>query len=139
MLIVRHYNGEAMKNILIAISFLILTGCAASIQIERVADLSVAQLRKVNGVNLIKEPKGLDYVFLGKIKGLSCDRRGRSFVYSLFSDNTSEEAAITQLKIKAAKLGANAVLNIKCSANGIDWANNCWHTWICIGEAVLVK
>lgn len=111
----------------------IISGCAGFGQVERVADLSLEQLKSVNEVKLISNPDGVDYSSMGKIKGISC--KG-----SAFSGNTSEEAATTQLKIKAVKLGANAVLYPTCSQDAsVDWGNNCWESWVCIGEAVVIK
>lgn len=112
---------------------LLLSGCAGLGQIERVSDLSTQQLRQVNGVKLYDNEQGLKYTSLGKIKGLSC--KG-----SALSGSTEKEAAMTQLKIKAVKAGANAVLYPTCSHDAsVDWGNNCWESWVCVGEAIVVE
>ena len=112
---------------------LVMQGCAGFGQIERVSDLSVEQLKSIHEIKLYEKADGLDYVSLGKIKGLSC--KG-----SAFSGDTEKEAAITQLKIKALKLNANAILYTTCSHDSsIDWGNNCWESWVCVGEAVRIK
>ncbi len=122
-----------MKNILILLILSFLIGCAGLGQVERVDDLSLAQIRAMNEVQLIQNPDKVSFSSKGKIKGISC--KG-----SAFSGNSSEEAAITQLKIKATKLGANAVLYPTCSQDAsVDWGNNCWESWVCIGEAALLK
>jgi hypothetical protein len=108
---------------------LLLSGCAGFGQIERVSDLSMAQLRQVHDIQLYDNDKGINYKSLGRIKGLSC--KGSSH-----SGNVSEEAAMTQLKIKAIKLNANAILYPTCSQDSsVDWSNNCWESWVCVGEA----
>ena len=118
---------------LIVISLLVLSGCAGFGQVERVADLSVKQLRQVNNIQFYESDKDLNYTSLGRIKGISC--KG-----SPFSGDTSKEAAMTQLRIKAVKLGANSVLYPTCSHDtSVDWGNNCWESWVCIGEAAIVK
>jgi hypothetical protein len=123
-----------MKKILfVLVATPFLNGCAGFGQVERVDDLSLKQIRSLNEIKLITNPNDIEYVSMGKIKGISC--KG-----SAFSGNTSEAAATTQLKIKAVKLGANAVLYSICSQDAsVDWGNNCWESWVCIGEAALVK
>ena len=122
-----------MYRNLILISILVLSGCAGLGQVERVADLSVEQLRQVNNIQFYESDKNLRYTTLGRIKGISC--KG-----SAFSGGARKEAAMMQLKIKAVKIGANAVLYPTCSHDvSVDWANNCWESWVCIGEAAIVK
>jgi hypothetical protein len=39
-----------------------------------------------------------------------------------------------QLRIKAVKRNANAVLYPTCSHHtSVDWSNNCWESWVCVG------
>jgi len=122
-----------MKKTTILISLGMLSGCAGLGQIESVDDLSIEQLKQVNEVKFITDPNGLKYISMGKIKGLSCPG-------SAFSGGISEEDAKTQLKIKAVKLNANAVLYPTCSHDpSVDWGNNCWESWICIGEAIKLQ
>ena len=122
-----------MYRSIFLLPILVLTGCAGFGQVERVDDLSISQLRKVNEVQFYESDKDLAYTSLTKIKGISC--KG-----SPHSGDTSKEAAMMQLKIKAVKQGANAVLFPTCSHDAsVDWTNNCWESWVCIGEAALVK
>ena len=121
-----------LKN-LFFIFILVLSGCAGFGQVERIADLSAEQLRQIGNVQFYESDKNLDYKSLGKIKGISC--KG-----SAFSGDTSKEAALMQLKIKAIKIGANAVLYPTCSHDAsVDWSNNCWESRVCIGEAAIVN
>jgi len=122
-----------MFRSLILIPLLVLSGCAGLGQIERVADLSVEQLRQINNIQFYESDKDLNYSSLGRIKGISC--KG-----SALSGDTSKEAAMMQLRIKAVKIGANAVLYPTCSHDSsVDWGNNCWESWVCIGEAAILK
>lgn len=122
-----------MKKICVPLVLSFLTGCAGFGQVERVDDLSLAQIRAMNEIQMLQNPDGVNYSSKGKIKGISC--KG-----SALSGNTSEEAAMTQLKIKAVKLGADAVLYPTCSQDAsVDWGNNCWESWVCIGEAALLE
>lgn len=122
-----------MKKICVLLTLTFLTGCAGFGQVEHVDDLSLAQIRAVNEIQMIQNPDDASYSSKGKIKGISC--KG-----SAISGNTSEEAAMTQLKIKAVKVGANAVLYPTCSQDAsVDWGNNCWESWVCIGEAARLE
>lgn len=122
-----------MKNIVAGLFLILISGCAGFGQIERVSDLSVNQLKMLQDIQLYDSADDLNYITLGKVKGLSC--KG-----SAYSGNTDKEAAITQLKIKALKINANAILYPTCSHDSsVDWGNNCWESWVCVGEAIRVK
>lgn len=122
-----------MKNIIVGLCLILVTGCAGFGQIERVSDLSVNQLQMLQDIQLYESADDLNYVSLGKIKGISC--KG-----SVLSGKTDKETAVTQLKIKALKLNVNAVLYPTCSHDtSVDWSNNCWESWVCVGEAIRVK
>jgi hypothetical protein len=112
---------------------LLLSGCAGLGQVERVSDLSMEQLRQVHNIRLYDNDKGLNYKSLGQIKGIS--RKG-----SAYSGDAKEEAAMMQIKIKAVKINANAILYLTCSHDAsVDWSNNCWASWVCVGEAAWVE
>ncbi len=122
-----------MKYFPVLITLILLSGCAGFGQVERIDDLSVTQLQQLQEIKLYDSPEGLNYDSLGKVKGISC--KG-----SAFSGNTEKDAAITQLKIKALKVGSNAILYTTCSHDSsVDWGNNCWDSWVCVGEAVRLK
>lgn len=112
---------------------LLLSGCAGLGQIERLSDLSTDQLRQIHNVQLYDNDNNLKYKSLGQIKGLSC--KG-----SYGSGDTKQEAAMMQLKIKAVKVNANAILYPTCSHDAsVDWGNNCWESWVCVGEAAWLE
>jgi len=78
---------------------------------------------------------------LGQLKGLSC-RETLRWVPEVSDVNgrTPEEVAMTQLKVKVIKVGGNGILSPSCSNHSVvDWGNNCFASWICTGEAIVVE
>lgn len=115
------------------IIILLLAGCAGLGQVERVSDLSMDQLKQMHDIKLYGSAEGIQYKSMGKVKGLSC--KG-----SAWSGGSKEEAAMTQLKMKAVKAGANAIFYPTCSHDAsVDWGNNCWESVVCVGEAAIVE
>ena len=122
-----------MRRVRVTLAVILLSGCAGLGQVERVSDLSPQQLRDVNNIKLYESDQELKYTSIGRIKGLSC--KG-----SAYSGSVDKEGAMMQLRIKAVKLSANGVLFPTCSHDSsVDWGNNCWESWVCIGEAVHVQ
>ncbi|SEL64857.1 RcsF lipoprotein [Nitrosovibrio tenuis] len=112
---------------------LLLTGCAGLGQVERISDLSGEQLKQMRDIQLYDSDKGLNFRSHGRIKGLSCKGSG-------WSGYSREDSAMTQLKIKAVKVRANGILYPTCSHDAsVDWGNNCWESWVCVGEAITVE
>jgi uncharacterized protein YbjQ (UPF0145 family) len=51
----------------------------------------------------------------------------------------SVEEARQGVKIRAAQLSANAVINMLCEHNQkVDWIRNCWQSIVCVGDAILI-
>ena len=121
-------------KILISIILIFLfSGCSGLGQIESISNLSISNLKNMNKIQLLKDAENIKYDSFGKIKGLSC--KG-----SANSGSASKDGAMTQLKIKAIKLNANAILYTTCSHDAsVDWSNNCWESWVCFGEAIKLK
>jgi hypothetical protein len=83
----------------------------------------------------------------GEVVGLACKLTVALLVFKWnwrpelgdTNGKTPEEAARTQLRLKAMNLGANAVASPICiHKDGIDWGNNCFESWVCTGQAVLL-
>ena len=122
-----------MKYIIALSLILVLSGCPGLGQIENPTNLSAQQLKQFNEIQLYDSSDGIEYVSLGRIKGISC--RDAATI-----GEPGEEAALNQLKIKAAKLNANAIFYPTCSyRNTPDLLNNCYDPWTCVGEAAQVK
>ena len=107
-------------NMIIAGSALIcLTGCASnpsvsslsSIERQRVAEMVVLEAGSI--------PRDR-YTILGVIEGIACKRN----LYA--SGSPSIDEAKQGVRIRAAKLGADAVINIICEdKQEVDWGRNC--------------
>jgi len=105
--------------------FLITAGCAST-AIENNPELrrTAAKVRILD----LEQVKGEQFTLLGEVEGLSCARQGGA---SPSLDNAKEN-----LKVNAAKMGANAVINVACQEGGVSWSHNCWRTVTCRGDAV---
>jgi len=110
-----------------------------------VAKLSAEELRQLDAIQVREAREELVYVSRGKVTGLACSLSVAPLVPVFFwtpplsevNGRTPKEAAMTQMKGKALKLGANAVLSPSCVHHDIvDWGNNCFESWACTGEAV---
>lgn len=110
--------------------------------------LSAEELQQLGAIQVREAREDLAYVSRGKVTGLACSLSVAPLVPVFFwtpplsevNGRTPKELAMTQLKIKALKLGANAVLSPSCVHHEIvDWANNCFESWACRGEAVQTR
>jgi hypothetical protein len=70
---------------------------------------------------------------LGIVEGLSCAGAGGDLSHS-------EQTAVEQVKIKAVKLGANAITTPVCQHKSrVDWGNNCFGSHVCVSDALLIE
>lgn len=112
-----------------AIFFIALTGCAGLGQNVRISDLSSEEIRRFNDMRITRSSGPSDAEIVGRVQGISCAGDGQTGV--------TEAEALDQLKLKAAQLGANVVANVACQhRSGVDWTNNCWESYICVGDAL---
>ena len=127
------YGGEAVYN------------AAFRIKIEDASKLPVDEQVKLKEVKFIDSAQSLDSVSKGEVVGLSCKLTVAVLVFKWtwrpelneVNGKTPEEAARTQLLIKAMQKGANAVAAPSCvHRDGVDWGNNCFESWVCGGQAV---
>jgi hypothetical protein len=127
---------------------------AFRIEIEDASKLSADELRQLEDVQLYGSDEGLSYTSIGQVRSLSCKLSGPVLFPELFfwakwrwhpalsetNGRTPEDAAKMQLKIKALRAGANAIVSSTCTHNeSVDWGNNCFESWICTGNAVRVE
>jgi hypothetical protein len=110
--------------------------------------LSAGELQELSSVQVFETRNVPFRVSRGKITGLACSLSAAPLIpvfhweppLSELNGMTPKEVALTQLKIKALKLGANAVLLTSCDHHEwVDWGNNCFESWACTGEAVELK
>ena len=117
-----------MTRILVGFIFLAVTGCASN---PSLSDLSATQRQKYDKMVVNGETKEISLqVVVGEVKGISCRRNAYT------GKIPSESEAIDALKINAALLNADTVLNTACQTKGTDWVNNCWSSIVCVGYAV---
>lgn len=96
--------------------------------------MSSEQRAKISAVRIIDGPPTQPYDVLGTVDGLACKRN------AYMETEVSRAEAMDEVKIKAAELGANAVINLVCQkSSSTDWRNNCWASDKCIGDAVRLK
>ena len=72
-----------------------------------------------------------EYEILGEVEGVSCARQAGS--------DPSMEGARQELRINAAQIGADAVINTFCEEGGITFSRNCWKTIQCRADAIQWK
>jgi hypothetical protein len=151
------------KSAIIALLLLlpVLSGCAAvgasygaesaynaafRTKIEEAAKLSEAERVRLSEVKFIEQATNLG-IPKGEVVGLACKLTVAVFVFKWTwrpelgdaNGKTPEEASRTQLRLKAMNLGANAVASPTCiHKDGLDWGNNCFESWVCMGQAMLL-
>ena len=114
--------------ILVIVSTLIIQGCATNPRIE---DLKPTQRAKVGQIDIHNGTVDRPHIVLGTVSGLSCNRNKYQ------TQDISDREALEGVKIKAAMLDADAVMNTICQKNSdTDWRNNCWASVKCIGDAI---
>lgn len=110
-----------------------------------VTKLSADELSQLAAIQVREASQEPGDVARGKVTGLACSLSVAPLVPIFFwtpplsaaNGRTPKSVAMTQLKIKALKLGADAVLSPSCVHHEIvDWGNNCFESWICTGDAV---
>lgn len=126
------YGGEAAYN------------AAFRATIVDASTLTAQEQARLQQVQVFDARPGLEGKQAGEVVGLSCKLTAALFVFkwtwkpALNEANglTPEDAARTQLRIKAMQAGANAVVAPRCTHNdAIDWGNNCFESWRCTGLA----
>lgn len=119
-----------MRDYLLFVVAISLAGCAANPDIGSLSSAqraNLANLKVYQGDAPVK-----NYEMIGTVKGLSCHRNAYKPIQML-----SEEEAMQGVRMNAAKLGADAVVNTFCQNNsGTDLVNNCWASIVCAGDAV---
>lgn len=105
-----------------------LFGCATN---PEISTLTSEQRAKLNTIEVLRGPTSQAYRVLGQVKGLSCHRNAYQ------RQTLTEDEALQGVKLNAALMGADAVVNAACQVNsGADLVNNCWSSIVCVGDAV---
>lgn len=118
---------KIIKPTVLVISFLV-SACASNPKIDSLSSENRAKVAQVKIFNGLPEQQ---YKLLGTVSGLSCNRNAYQ------KQDISEAEALEGVKINAVLKGGDAVINTLCQKNSdTDWANNCWASVKCIGDAV---
>lgn len=114
-----------MKKYLLFICLFILFNSCSSPQIK-----DTQLRRKAAAIQILKveEVKTRKYSIVKEVKGYSCGRQ--------LGSDPSIDAARNKLRINAAKLDADAIINVICEETGVSWVYNCWKTIECRGDAI---
>jgi hypothetical protein len=98
-----------------------------------VSSLNPLQQARFRQMEVFPGPPPRAHDVLGAVEGVSCDDSAAKLYIT--SDEAMEGA-----KVRAAKLGADAVAFAACKKNReVDWGRNCWQTIICTGYAIKFK
>jgi len=119
---------DDLKVILLSVTALIISGCAGT------ATLNSNDAEEISKIQIIKQydAKIFDYDTIKTIEGMSCRTDFNT------TPPTIEEA-ISQIKIEAAGLGANAVIIKSCNKTGFNLLKFCDYSITCTGSAITLK
>jgi uncharacterized protein YbjQ (UPF0145 family) len=110
---------------------LLLMGCASNPSID---SLSSEQRAKYGQIEVVSSSTSRPHTVLGAVKGISCHRNAYQ------SRLLTSDEAMEGVKLQAAQLQADAVINVACQKKSeVDWGNNCWASIVCVGDAVKFK
>jgi len=116
----------------VVLSFLV-AGCFGPffehIQID---PTTVSDLRRQVPVYTENDVQGREYVMIQPLSATSCKNK-------LWDPSPTQEDATDQLRVKAARLGGNGLLNVICEASsGTSLITNCWSSLTCHSAAIKV-
>lgn len=120
-----------MRPAFVIAGTLALSACISNPRIE---NLSPQQRAKLSSIAILESAPPREFDIVGSVKGISCHRN----IYT--ASELSDREALDGIKLRAVQLNADAVINVYCQKNTTtDWANNCWGSIRCIGDAVRFK
>ena len=127
---------NSMRIIQISFLSLLLSGCIGPlIPVENIRELPPKLNRKVLALPIYNESQ-LDrggYHIINMVEGISCKNQA-------WDPAATKIAAINQAKYWAYKMGANALLNIRCEyPRSTTLTYNCWESITCTAQAILMK
>jgi hypothetical protein len=114
---------------------ILVAGCGPFVEVLDVRRVSSEERAAALNVDLLLPgmPRPQNMIFVGPVEATSCK--------NLLTDPPASRANATeQLKIKALRMGANAVVDFSCDASGTDtYGTNCWNSVSCAGSAVRLQ
>jgi hypothetical protein len=122
------WNNKGKLVFLMSLLMIVFVGCVMNPRIE---DLSSQQRAKAASIPVQQGGTERSHQVVGTVSGLSCNRNKYQ------AQDVSDAEAMQGVKVEAALLDADAVINTICQKNSdTDWRNNCWASVKCIGDAV---
>jgi len=112
------------------------TGCAAPLPQIDYYDVETEALERIRGMTVLDDASIASggYRSLGEVKGLYCDRNQMQISPG---DSGEQRIAVEQIKLRAARLGADYISAPSCDPrSGMDMTNNCMATLVCRAEAL---
>ena len=120
---------------LLILTNLVLTGCASNPSVSSLTSLERQRVVEMVALKSGDIPKE-SYQILGAVEGIACKRN----LYASGSPGMAMAEAQQGVRIRAAQLGADAIINIVCEdRRETDWGRNCWQTVVCVADAISVN
>ena len=117
-----------MRMVYLAALGLVLAGCVSNPGVD---SLSPAELETFKRIQILEGEVTQPHEVVSKVKGKDCHTDIEQ------SKALDTQDAITVLKVKAARKGADAIINVKCDRDmTTDWRNDCWSSMLCVGTAI---
>ena len=113
-----------------------LSACATAVPVVDFYDTDSDSLHRFERITVLDDASAIASRAknLGEVKGIYCEQGSRQISED---DHLAEARAIDQVKLKAAKLGADYMTKPQCViSNSGDVTNNCYATLVCTASAL---
>ena len=113
-------------------------GCAAPVPEIDYYSVETGVLERIRDMTVLDDASVAAgrYRSLGEVEGMFCER---SALRVSPGPETEHRMAIEQIKLRAAKLGADHISAPVCETrSGLDMTNNCWSSTTCSATALAV-
>jgi hypothetical protein len=116
----------------VALPFLVAGCFGPPFDYVRVDPVTVGDLRDQVPEYTEDDIQGREYTLIQSLSAASCKNK-------LWDPSPTEEDATDQLRVKAAQLDGNGLLNVTCEApGGTSLAMNCWSSLTCRAAAIKI-
>jgi uncharacterized protein YbjQ (UPF0145 family) len=109
-----------------------VAGCGPFIPVTKLNEVPPETMRDALNVRIVSAGSATPKVtaYLGQVQGNSCKNMATD-------PPPTTNDALLRMRIEAARLGANVVMDAACNTTGTDtWGTNCWASVSCKGIAV---
>lgn len=116
-------------------------------KMEDISKLPEEDQIRLRQVRIFTSAARLEGTPKGKVVGLACKVTTGVFAIKLTwkpelneaNGLTPDDVARNQLRLKAMRKGANAVVVWSCThKENVDWGNDCFESWRCTGQALVI-